>query len=73
MAGAMLMTIAPVAVGSLAIVSAALLRGWAGWLDVRRAELQESGSASRPAGSPELRELKDRVRKLEAIASGVDY
>ena len=53
----------------------AALRGWQGWLDLKRLELagnraQESRS---PAGDRiEMADLKERVRKLEAIASCVD-
>jgi hypothetical protein len=63
----------------LIVIAAALLRGWQGWLDLKRQELGQSGH--RPAadeGSPigtariELADLKERIRKLEAIASGVE-
>jgi hypothetical protein len=64
---------------AIIVIAAALLRGWQGWLDLKRQELGQS--ASRPAadeGSPigtariELADLKERIRKLEAIASGVE-
>lgn len=63
----------------LIVIAAALLRAWQGWLDLKRQEL-DRGSA-RPAqdeGSGigtariELADLKERIRKLEAIASGVE-
>jgi hypothetical protein len=56
------------------IASAAALRGWSGWLELKRLELGR-GTRSRPAPSPnrgDLAELKARVRKLEAIASGIE-
>ncbi len=50
---------------------------WKGWLELKRAELGEvRGSAG---GNPaignriDVADLKERVRKLEAIAAGVDY
>ncbi|MBX7495228.1 hypothetical protein K3172_05100 [Qipengyuania sp. 6B39] len=61
----------------LVIVAAALLQGWRGWLDLRSREL-EHGTPQRQEGSPmgaariEIADLRERIRKLEAIASGVD-
>ncbi len=64
---------------AIIVIAAALLRGWQGWLDFKRQELDRS--AHRPAtdeGSTigtariELADLKERIRKLEAIASGVE-
>ena len=61
----------------LVIVAAAMLRGWHGWLELKRREL-ERDAAPRQEGSPmgaariEIADLKERIRKLEAIASGVD-
>ncbi|WP_379920705.1 hypothetical protein [Erythrobacter sp. R86502] len=61
------------------VIAAALLRGWQGWLDLKRQELDRS--AARPAADEgssigtariELADLKERIRKLEAIASGVE-
>ena len=61
----------------LVIVAAAMLRGWHGWLELKRRELEQD-AAPRQKGSPmgaariEIADLKERIRKLEAIASGVD-
>ncbi|WP_296718461.1 hypothetical protein [Erythrobacter sp.] len=61
------------------VIAAALLRAWNGWLDLKRQELGRSGQ--RPAAEEgsgigtariELADLKERIRKLEAIASGVE-
>jgi hypothetical protein len=56
----------------------ACLKGWQGWLDLKRFELaghgrSQSGSARPPAMERiEIADLKERIRKLEAIASCVD-
>jgi hypothetical protein len=60
---------------AVAIAAAAMLKGWQGWLEVKR--LQLSGpSALRPSGATkgriELADLRERVRKLEAIANGTE-
>jgi hypothetical protein len=51
------------------------LRGWKAWLDYKRLELAaQTGDATLPpaTGRIELADLKERVRKLEAIAAGID-
>lgn len=51
------------------------LKGWQAWLDFKRLELaSNSGDHSLPpaTGRIELADLKERVRKLEAIAAGID-
>ena len=61
---------------TLGLASMALLKAWTGWLDFKRLELAAHGldeSALPPAGARiELADLKERVRKLEAIAAGID-
>ncbi|MFS0737050.1 hypothetical protein ABC347_08365 [Sphingomonas sp. 1P06PA] len=62
---------------ALLIATQAALKGWRGWLDLRRMELElgrEPVAASGPstASRIELADLKERIRKLEAIAAGVD-
>ena len=59
----------------LGAASWAALKGWQGWLELRRFELTHaSGDRTLPpAGNRiELADLKERVRKLEAIAAGID-
>ncbi len=69
-----LLTFAAAATLSVGIVCATLLRAWRGWLQVRQAGLgSEAVTGAAGAADPELGNLKQRVRKLEAIASGVDY
>ncbi|MFA6219085.1 MAG: hypothetical protein WC692_04830 [Erythrobacter sp.] len=71
------MTIAAAALLGLIVVASAMLRGWHEWLELKRRELEHQGPQSRE-GSPmgaariEIADLKERIRKLEAIASGVD-
>lgn len=58
------------------IAVAALLRGWNGWLELKRAQIGGGDIAPRAAPSPtqriELADLKERVRRLESIANGVE-
>ena len=55
--------------------SLAALKGWQGRLELRRFELTHD-TAERtlpPAGNRiEMADLRERVRKLEAIAAGID-
>lgn len=68
--------IGAIVVVTLGLASMALLKGWAAWLDYKRLELAAHGidePALPPAGGRiELADLKERVRKLEAIAAGID-
>jgi len=71
-----LVALASCGVAALSIASAAALRGWTAWLELKRLEMSSGSRApSSPAPLPriEVAALKERVRKLEAIASGVDY
>jgi len=68
-------TMAAAGLVAIAMISAAVLRGWRGWLDLKRAELQHVQIDATPpsAGSRiEIADLKERIRKLEAIAAGVE-
>lgn len=62
-------------IAGLAGASLAGLRAWNGWLEYKRLELTH-GCAERtmpPAsGRIEIADLKERIRKLEAIAAGID-
>ena len=60
---------------AIAIASAAFLRAWRGWLDVKRLEIAGSRkdlSVPSSAARIELADLKERVRRLEAIANGIE-
>lgn len=60
----------------LAILALVALRGWSGWLELKHAELfrRTDDGASPPSAATriEVADLKERIRKLEAIAAGVD-
>lgn len=70
--------IAAAALFGLAIVAGAALHGWQAWLALKRHELEGHAPARDETGSHlgaariEIADLKERIRKLEAIASGVD-
>ena len=59
----------------LAMLTFAALNGWRGWLQLKTQEMRLSAE---PAATPnagariEIADLKERIRKLEAIAAGVD-
>ena len=61
--------------GGLGAASWTGLKAWNGWLELKRLELTH-GCAERtlpPAsGRIEIADLKERIRKLEAIAAGID-
>ena len=62
---------------AIAIVTLASLRGWQGWLQLKSRELdlhrpEIEGGVSSGMARIEIADLKERIRKLEAIAAGVD-
>ncbi|HYI65020.1 MAG TPA: hypothetical protein VEW71_09060 [Allosphingosinicella sp.] len=70
-----MITLASASLAGLSIATFAGLRGWQGWLEVKRLEL--AGTTRREGRSPagdmiEMADLKERVRKLESIASCID-
>lgn len=73
---ALFATLASAALFGLCIFAGATLRGWNGWLDVRRMEIETGSGAEASYASPaariELADLRERVRKLERIANGID-
>jgi hypothetical protein len=63
----------------LLVIAATILKGWQGWLALKDRELEMhrpakeiEGGAGEGAARIEIADLKERIRKLEAIASGVD-
>lgn len=59
--------------GGIAIVSIVALKGWRDWIGLQRLVLERRETPNPAGGRIELADLKERVRKLEAIAAGVDY
>lgn len=62
-------------IAALAGASWAGLKAWNGWLEFKKMELTQSlGDRSLPpaGGRIELADLRERVRKLEAIAAGIE-
>ena len=72
--------IAASALTGLLVIAGALLKGWQDWLALKSRELDAGrgavreieGGAREGAARIEIAYLKERIRKLEAIASGVD-
>lgn len=75
--------IASISLLSMMTLAAAFLYGWQGWLELKNRELDNAQKSSELEGEPsknlhigatriELSDLKERIRKLEAIANGVD-
>ena len=71
--------IAATAFLGLVVVATTSLKGWQGWLalkdrelEVKRPAREIEGGAGEGAARIEIADLKERIRKLEAIASGVD-
>jgi hypothetical protein len=50
-------------------VSVAGLRAWRQWLELKRSEISRNGPT---AARSDLGELKRRVRRLEALANGIE-
>ncbi|HYN45065.1 MAG TPA: hypothetical protein VES64_00070 [Allosphingosinicella sp.] len=70
-----MITVASASLAGLSIATFAGLRGWQGWLEVKRLELAGAVRHERrsPAGDMiEMADLRERVRKLESIASCID-
>lgn len=71
------MTMATASLLGIALVASTMLRGWRDWLAFKRHEM-EIHSQMNGGGSPsttsriEIADLKERIRKLEAIAAGVE-
>jgi hypothetical protein len=71
------LVVAAASLGGLSIVTLGALRGWRGWLELKARELDRLPREVEPSAATgmvriELADLKERIRKLEAIAAGVD-
>lgn len=66
---------AATALAAIALLASVSLKGFKAWLELKRAELEASRRESVPPNTGnriEIADLKERIRKLEAIAAGVD-
>ncbi|MFA5988714.1 MAG: hypothetical protein WC803_03795 [Sphingomonas sp.] len=69
--------LASTALAGLGMIAFTILTGWRGWLQLKHEELSTRGEAGSPllpntSTRIEIADLKERIRKLEAIAAGVD-
>jgi hypothetical protein len=70
-----MITMASFGLLALSIALFAGLKGWQGWLEIKRLELTGNGrhEPRSPAGDRiEIADLKERIRKLESIAACID-
>ena len=67
---------AAAALGVTAMLCFTALRAWRGWLELKRLELARPEVPEEEQGDTrtrsELADVRERLKKLEAIASGVD-
>lgn len=70
------LTLATAMLAAIALIALVGLKGFTAWLDLKRAELdrRQTSDISSPSANNriEIADLKERIRKLEAIAAGVD-
>ncbi len=61
---------------TIGVFAYTILKLWREWMAFKRAELKQSDNNGQPPVSTmsriEVADLKERVRKLEAIAAGID-
>ena len=70
-------TMAAAGLVGLGMTTAAALAGWRGWLQLKNREYDRAHdlpfmSPANAGARIEMADLKERIRKLEAIAAGVD-
>jgi hypothetical protein len=72
------LTCAVSGLAGLAMITTASLSGWRGWLALKQQQLDTLHTPGTELAAPsaasriEMADLKERIRKLEAIAAGVD-
>lgn len=69
--------LAGTAIAVTAMICLAFLRAWRGWLELRKLEIAQRTAPAQAADSDvgtriELAAVRERLKKLEAIASGVE-
>ena len=68
------MIMATAALAGLAMLVSAGLAGWRGWLRLKEQQLRQEADARAPHAATsariEIADLRERIRKLEAIAAG---
>ncbi len=72
---ALYLTMALTGFAALTMLALVGLKGFSAWLDLKRAELASGHHEAPPstvASRIDIADLKERIRKLEAIAAGVD-
>lgn len=67
-------TMAVSGLAGLGMVTMAGLSGWRGWLQLKREALKATEPVASPSAGAriEIADLRERIRKLEAIAAGVE-
>ena len=64
------------ALAAIAMICLSGLKAWRGWLELRREELaparDDEPAAPEMGARIEMADVRERLRKLEAIARGVD-
>jgi hypothetical protein len=74
-----LLVLSTAGLAGIGLVGGFVAWGWAGWLRLRAQELALDKVRSADADLPaigqriDLADLKERIRKLEAIAAGVEF
>lgn len=70
----LILTLASTGTMGIGIACLAALKGWQGWLELKKLEAEKRPGAARPfpPARADIAELKERVRRLEAIANGID-
>ncbi len=67
--------LAGIGLAGLAILLVAALKGWQGWLELKRLELTGAQASQGRGGAAErieVADLRERIRKLESIAACID-
>lgn len=72
---ASLLTLSASGLAATAMAAVATLKVWSGWIELKRSEIlagRRAWPATPTAARIEIAALRDRVRRLEAIATGSD-